>query len=382
MRRALVVAALLLGGCSTPVWYNPLHWVGLSDPPANRPTPLTQISATVTPRAVWTQGVGKAGGFRFRPDIWDGRIYTASADGVVTVLEEGSGRVAARYETKMKLSGGVHVADGRVIVGTLKGDVVALHTSGSTAWATSIGGEVIAPAASSRGTVIVRTSDGRVFALGVEDGRRRWVYQRPTPVLLLRSDSGVLAIGNDVVAGYPNGKLVALDLEDGKVTWEVTVSLPRGATELERIADIAGLPLVEGGRICASAFQGKLGCFEIQSRNMLWSRDLSSPRDLVADAKNIYVVDDNSNVHALDRVSGASLWKQDKLLHRRLASPAVFENRVVVGDVEGFLHVLSVDDGALIGRLATDGSAILSIVKGRDGLVVQTEKGSVLLVRF
>ena len=383
MRLAVAaLAALLAAGCSTPTSYNPLRWMGLMDPPPNQPTPLTEIRATVTPKAVWTTGVGKAGGYRFRPDVFDGRVYTASSDGVVTVLDEGTGRVVSRHETKKKLSGGVRVGSDKIIVGTSKGEVIAIASDGRTAWTTPLAGEVIAPAAVSRDTVVARTSDGRIFGLALEDGRRRWVYQRPSPALLLRTEAGVLAIGNDVVAGYPNGKLIALDLDDGKLTWEVSVSSPRGATELERIADVAGVPLIDGPRVCAAAYQGKVSCFEIQSRNAMWARDLPSSRSLAADAKNIYLVDETSNVHALDKSAGASVWKQDKLLHRRLSSPVVIDGRVVIGDGFGFLHVLSPEDGSLIGRLATDGSAILSLVPTRDGLILQTEKGSVVMVRF
>ncbi|MGE5615388.1 MAG: PQQ-binding-like beta-propeller repeat protein, partial [Bacillota bacterium] len=174
----------------------------------------------------------------------------------------------------------------------------------------------------------------------------------------------------------------ALDLEDGKLVWEVTVATPRGTTDLERIADIGGLPLIDSGRLCAAAFQGKVACYDIQSRSAVWSRDLSSSSALVADAKNVYVVDDSGAVHALDKASGASVWKQDKLLYRRLTSPVVVDGRIVVGDGFGYLHVLSPDDGALIGRLATDGSAIRSLVPVSSGLLVQTEKGAVVMVRF
>src|SRR5438270_459742 len=206
-----------------------------------------------------------------------------------------------------------------------------------------------------------RHAEGRIFGLDAKDGKRKWVFQRQTPALLLRSEAGVIAAGGDVVAGYPNGKLIALDLDDGKLTWEVTVSLPRGSTELERIADVAGLPVIDAGNICAAAFQGKIACFEIQTRNLLWSKDLSSALDLAHDAKNVYVIDDANKVHALDKASGASVWTQDKLAYRRLTAPVVAGSYVIVGDGFGYIHVLSVDNGEIVGRLATDGSAVNTI---------------------
>lgn len=377
---AVALCAGALAGCST---YNPLILLGFQTEPPHQPTPLANIQAEVLPRAVWIAQVGKSGGFTFRPDAAGGRIYAASADGVVSVLEEDTGKVFTKTDTKKKVSGGVEVGEGKVLVGTIKGDVIALDpTTGKQIWTSNVSGEVIAPPAVSKKVVVVRTSDGRIFGLSAEDGKRLWVFLRPTPSLLLRSASGVLVIGGDVLAGYPNGKLLALDIDDGKLTWEVTVSLPRGATELERIADVAGLPVVDGGNVCAAAFQGKVACFEVQSRNLVWSRDLSTARPLARDAKHVYVVDDDGAVHALDKTSGASVWKQDKLLYRKVGAPLLVEGRLLVGDSFGFLHVLSTDTGAIVGRLSTDGSAIQSMIAANGGTVLQTAKGSVALVRF
>ena len=379
--RVLALAAIVaLGGCAS---YNPLVALGIRSEPANKPTPLAPITASVTPKAAWTAPVGKAGGFSFRPDVEGGRVYTAAGDGTVTILEEDTGRVVAKVETRKKLSAGVEMGDGKMFVGTPKGEIIAIDVDGKTVWTTSLAGEVIAPAALSRSVVVARTSDGRIFGLSAIDGKRLWVFQRPTPALLLRTEAGVLAAGGDVVAGYPNGKLIALDIDDGKLTWETTVALPRGATELERIADVAGLPLLDGPVVCASAFQSKTACFDIQSRNPLWTRDISSPAALAADGKAVYLVDGAGNVHALDKKSGASLWKQDKLLYRKLTAPMAMGGHVVVGDGFGFLHVLSPENGALVGRHATDGTPILSLVATAAGaLLVQTAGGQLSLLRL
>jgi len=378
-RALLLAAAATLAGCSS---WNPLVAVGIITEPAHKPTPLAPITATVTPKAAWTAQVGKASGFGFRPEVAGGRIYAASAEGPVVVLEEDTGKVLARADTNKKLSSGVEFADDRIIVGTAKGDVLALDPAGKEAWSTYVQGEVVAPAAVSRKTAVVRTADGRIFGLSTEDGKRRWVFQRPMPSLLLRSEAGILAQGGDVVAGYPNGKLIALDIDDGSLTWEVTVANPRGATDLERIADVAGAPVIDGNNVCAAAFQAKVACFDVASRNQLWSRDLSTAHALAADARYVYVSDDTGAVHALDKATGASVWKQDKLMYRKLTAPLVVNGLVAVGDLEGQLHLLSPEDGAIVGRLATDGSQILAMVPASGGLALQTAKGAVSLVRF
>ena len=376
---AAAAVALALAGCGS---WNPLVAVGLQSEPANKPTALAPIKATVTPRVSWTQSVGKSQGFAFRPAVYERRVYAASADGSISIIDEDSGKLVSRVETKKKLSGGLEAGDGKVIAGTMKGEVVALDTAGKAVWTTSVAGEVIAPASVSRKVAVVRTADGRIFGFNLDDGKRKWVFQRASPSLLLRSEAGVLAIGQDVVAGYPNGKLLALDIDDGKLTWEATVAQPRGATELERIADVAGLPVVDGGNVCAAAFQGKVACFEIATRNMLWSRDLSSSRGLARDERHIYLVDDAGNVHALAKEGGASVWKQDKLAYRKLTAPVVFERQVLVGDYEGYVHVLSPETGEIVGRIATDGSPISWIVPTNGGVLVQTDKGTVAMIRL
>ncbi|HEX7607417.1 MAG TPA: outer membrane protein assembly factor BamB [Usitatibacter sp.] len=380
LRIALIAAAALaLAGCSS---WSPLVALGFKTAPAHVPTPLAPINAQVTPRAIWTAHAGKSQGFTFRPVSQGGQVYAAAGDGTVSVFDEDTGRVVAKFDAKKKLSGGLEVGEAKIIAGTSKGEVIALDMNGKPLWTSPVGGEVIAPPAVGPNVVVVRVTDGRILGLSSTDGKRKWVFQRAMPPLLLRSEAGVLAVGRDVVAGYPNGKLLALDLEDGKLTWEVSVALPRGATELERIADVAGLPVIDGAQVCAGAFQGKVACFEIQSRNMVWSRDVSTSRALARDGKNIYVVDDSSAVQALEKAQGASVWKQDKLLYRRLTAPAILDGRIIVGDYQGYLHVLSPDNGAIIGRLATDGTPVSWIVPIPGALIVQTAGGSVLMVRI
>jgi outer membrane protein assembly factor BamB len=371
--------ALALAGCGS---WSPLVALGIVNEPANKPVALTPIKSSLSPRLAWQQSVGKAQGFVFRPAVFERRVYAAGAEGQMSIVDEDTGRSMVKVDFKKKLSGGIEIGAGKVIAGTLKGEVIASDGAGKVLWTSAVNGEVIAPAAVSRNTVVVRTSDGRIFGLNLEDGKRRWVFQRASPSLLLRSEAGVLAVGQDVVAGYPNGKLIALDIDDGKLTWETTVAQPRGATELERIADVAGLPVIDGGNVCAAAFQAKVACFEIATRNMIWSRDISTARGLARDERNIYLVDDASNVHALAKDTGASLWKQDKLAYRKVTAPLVFDRLVWVGDFEGYIHILAPETGEIVGRIRVDSSAVNSMIAANGGVIVQTANGTVAFVRL
>jgi outer membrane protein assembly factor BamB len=168
---------------------------------------MGEIKPTVTPKAVWTASVGKARDQHFHPAPSAGRVYAAAEDGTVTILEEDTGKLVARLDAKKKLSSGVGVEAATIIVGTIKGDVIALDPSGKVLWTAQVAGEVLAPATVTTSSALVRTSDGRIFAFGLADGKRRWVYQRATPPLLLRGESGVVATATNVVAGYPGGSL-------------------------------------------------------------------------------------------------------------------------------------------------------------------------------
>jgi len=383
-RAATALLALLVGGCAympempkPPKLGNVLpSWMPFSRDEKLRPMPLTPIEQKVVPRVNWQASVGKAGDYRFFPVVEGDKVVTAANDGTITLLDAASGSVSSRIDAGRKLAAGVGFGEGRVVVASDKGEVLAYDTAGKELWKFPLNAEILAPPAVSGGTVVVRTSDSRVVALDAADGKRRWVYQRASPVLTLRSEAGLIATRSEVVAGYPGGKLIALDIADGKLTWEVTLAQPRGATELERISDVGGVPLIEGGRICAAAYQGKIACYEIANSNLVWSREISSAHSIASDSRYFFASDVDGNVVALDRNSGANIWKQDKLLRRKLTAPIVVNGNVVVGDVEGFLHVISPEDGAMVGRLATDGTPVKTIVHNGNGILVQTAGGS------
>ena len=366
-----VVSALLLGACSTVEKLNPFS----SSAPKIQPTELAAIQATAELRSVWQASVGSAGEFTFTPAVVGDSVYAAARDGTVARFD--GGRQIWRVAAGQPVSGGVG-SDGKlVVVGTPKGEVLAFDAAtGRETWKARVSSEVLAAPAVADGLAIVRSGDSRIFGFDAVDGKRRWVYQRSTPTLSLRSNVGVVVAGRHTLAGFPGGKLVAIANNNGAAVWEVTVALPKGATELERVADVTSSPVVSGSTVCAAAFQGRVACFDSNSGNTIWSRDMSSSAGVDMDARYVYVADDKGAVHALDRSSGASVWKQDKLSNRGLSRPLALGDGVAVADYQGVVHLLRREDGAFAARVTTDGSAVRAEpVRFGGGMLVQTANG-------
>ena len=375
MRRFLPVLVLALSGCSG-FSLNPVDWFSSKDT-GPKMAGLPVLSGAIPVRTLWHANIGPARTAVLSPAVAAGSVYAAAQDGSVARLDAGSGRQVWRVNAGRALSGGVGADSSLVVAGTAQGEVIALDAAdGRVRWRARASSEVLAPPAMTGDVVVVRSADSRLFAFDARDGKRRWVYQRSAPTLTVRSPVGIVAARGLIFAGFSGGKLAAIILANGALRWEATVSLPRGTTELERVTDVVGLPWISEREVCAVAYQGRVACFDFTTGNLLWARPLSSTAGLDADPRYLFVSDEKGTVHALDRTGGANVWTQDRLAWRRLTAPLALGREVAVGDAEGFVHLLSRENGSFVGRTATDGGPIGSApVRGDGGFIVQTAKG-------
>src|SRR6185369_15313146 len=372
----LAAAGLLLGGCATVS--EAIDSINPFTSSATKMTALKPIVATAEVRTQWSASAGKAGDFTFAPAVLGNAVFIAGRDGALSKIEDG--KTIWKINAGQPLSAGVGVGGQLVVVATPKGDVLAFSTEdGKPRWQAKESSEVLAAPTVGNEGVAVKSGDNRVFLFDAGDGGRKWVYQRTTPSLSIRSAGAPVFADRFVFVGFPGGKLVALSLQNGAPVWEGAVALPKGATELDRVADIVASPVVEGSQICAVAFQGRVACFDMsQGGAMIWSRDISSAAGLVLDGRYLFVTDEKGAVHALDRLSGSSLWKQDKLVNRRLSGPAVRRGLVAVADAEGIVHFLSREDGSFAARMKTDGTPVRAPVQLLgSSFLVQTAGGNV-----
>ena len=379
---AIVALMLIVSGCASLSSWIPsiplpsIPWFGRG---AKKPGPLPAYDARAAAQIRWQAAIGGKGGAGFAPAILANAVYAAGPDGTIVSVDLATGRQNWRVNAGKPLSAGVGADAGVIVVGTDKGDVLAFDDTGKPRWQVKVSSEVAGSPKIAQGIVVVWSLDGKIYGLSADDGARKWVYQRSTPPLAVRRFPGGSLSRGALFTGTAGGKLLAIDLSSGALGWEGNVATPKGATELERIADVTSLPLVEARQICAVAYQGRLACFDATRGTLIWSRELSSLAGITADNRYLYVTDDKGAIHALDKTTGASVWKQDKLAQRFPSGPAVIGDYLGVIDAEGYLHLLDRNDGALVGRAATDGAPPLSQpVAAADAAVWQSAGGTLI----
>lgn len=370
MRKPLwLLAALVMAGCSG------------QKPNVEPPAPLNPIEAEFTPQEQWTWSSGAEnpeGVLRLQPWLDDDSLVLADAGGDVVAYDAAAREMRWRVDLDRPLTAGVGGGEGLLLVATREGEVIALEAAdGRERWRAQTSSAVYAAPVVYNGRVAVRVGDGRLFMFDSETGERLWVDGRSVPRLSLHGSSRPLMVEGGVIAGFDSGKLVAFAEQDGRVIWETTVAVPRGRSELERMVDVDAAPLLADGALFAVAYQGRLVALDGQRGRIIWARDMSGFKDMQSDGQRLFLTDAEDDLWAIDMRSGAALWKSTDFHARRLTSPELHGDYVVVGDLDGYLHWISKTDGHEVARVRAGSDPLTALKVSGERLYAVNDEGRV-----
>ena len=354
-RILLLTSFALLAGCSTV-----MGWFSDDDFDPREPVELQKINEQVKLKSRWSRGVGDGQGeglYKINPLLVGDSIYVASAEGRVASVDPDSGRVRWKTDLDLALSGGVGHHGKSIFVGASEGLVMRLSAdSGEEIWRTAVSGEVLSAPQGDGRYVIAQTYDGKLMGFDYETGGISWTYTSDVPVLTLRGTGTPMILGDNAIAGFADGKVVAINLRSGNVAWEARVAIPQGRSEIERIVDIDGSMALQGGELYVASYQGRLAAIDTRSGRRLWQRNVSSVSGVGVGFGNVYVADDDGTVSAFLRNGQGVRWQNIDLGFRELSRPTPVNSYVAVVDFEGYLHLLSQVDGEIVGRTKVDSS--------------------------
>ncbi|MDR1075678.1 MAG: outer membrane protein assembly factor BamB [Xanthomonadaceae bacterium] len=379
---AVAALAVALSGCSTVK-----GWFGGKKNEAKKatePAELVDFTPSVTVERLWTANAGDGGkhlGLRQGPVVADGKVFAAAVTDGVRAFDLHTGKLVWQYQqdrkSRMRLSGGPGVGGGLVVVGSLDGDVVALDAeTGTEQWRATVPNEIIVPPLVAQNTVYVRSNDGRVTAFDAVTGNRLWFNAQEMPSLTVRGNASLTQGPGFIFVGNDDGTLAALTMQDGRPLWELPIAMPEGRTELERMVDIDSAPVLEGATIYVSSYGNQTLALDGPSGRPLWQSARGGIGGLGASSASLLLSDNGGSVYALDKINGSATWSQPALARRLPTGPAVQGDYAVVGDFDGYVHWLKLENGEVAARARAGGKPIQAQPVVADGiLIVQNIEG-------
>jgi outer membrane protein assembly factor BamB len=327
-----------------------------------QPAPVPEAVSSVELEEIWDMDVGDGhdGNFLYLEPLYTGnRIFAASSDGEVYAINPDNGDVLWEKDIDREIMAGVGGDRALIYVVTRDAELLALsEEDGEEVWSASLPNEVLSAPRSNNSMVVAQSIDGKVHAFNTADGEKLWQYDSSAPALSLRAAASPLVGANLTLASLPNGRLMALNNADGQPVWQYQVGEPAGRTELERLVDVTGVPLILDSAAMVVGYQGNLALIEIESGREIWSRSASSLHSPMIGSGNIFIAASNGDIIALRGQDRRELWRNEDLAWRQPTQPIVMSDYLLVGDFEGYIHILSLEDGSFQGQLEFDSDGL------------------------
>ena len=372
------VLLLLISGCSTFQ-----EWFGSEEEDATAPVELERIDTKVKLKKQWSSKIGDGQGdgfYKITPTLVDGVLYVASSDGEVAAISAADGDRLWRVELERPLSGGVGYHDRSLYLGGADGSVLQLSADdGVVEWEAAVSGEVLAAPAVSDDWVIVQTYDGKLLGFQSGADEPTWTFTSDVPVLTLRGTSTPILVGGNAIAGFGDGKVIAVDVNSGNVSWESRIGVPQGSSEIDRIVDIDGAMTQQGIELFVASYQGRVVSLDNRTGRKLWQQNVSSVTGTHVGFGNVYVADVDGTLSAFLRTGQGVRWQNIELGYRQLSRPTPVSSYVATVDFDGYLHLLSQVDGQIVGRSKIGGDAARADMIADSGrLIIFADNGQLL----
>ncbi|MDR9469096.1 outer membrane protein assembly factor BamB [Marinospirillum sp.] len=369
----LILALLLVSGCSS------------LPEPQYPPKPLPDHSDTASLQKQWQDHSGygeRWRGYDLQPALDKQLLISGDTQGYLQAFDLEGGflnfnKTLWTQELGVGISGGLTLENNKLFVVTQNGELLALDArTGEQLWQTELSSEALSPTQVQDNLTVVQTADGKLTAFSADTGRQLWSFDSLTPSLTLRGTASPTLTSTQVMAGFANGKLYAVDNASGQANWDTQIAQPQGRTDIERLVDVDGQARIAEGLLIVNSYQGQTQALDPFSGRSRWSQDISSFHSPLIDQGRVFIVDEASRIHALDLASGSSLWKQEALFGRELTEAVMLSGQLVVADYQGYLHLLDPDTGEVTGRQAFDLDGIRSTpVVHQDRLLVHSIRG-------
>ena len=356
-------------------------------PVVNDPVKLVQIAQPISVlQPVFSTDVGSKKASSKDPlDLQVGyansQIVTASRGGDLIGFDNAGQRLWS-VNVGDQITGGVALdaLSQTAIVSTRGGQVIAFDSAtGAKRWQTQLSGSVLTPALISNNRVVLSANDGFLHGLSLQNGQSVWQFATQVPAISVRGSAApTLLDAKTALLATADGRLHAVTIDNGLPQWSRRVGVGAGSSEVERMSDVDGMPIVDKNQLFAISYSGQLLGIDLASRQVLFVNELASLKSLAVNNQQVIATSLDGKVVAYNRSNGEVLWESEELAYRHLTNPVMIGNYIAIGDFDGVVHLFDPASGKIVSRVQTKGALSSLQVQG-SRLLTQSTSGQVAI---
>ena len=373
------ITLFFISSCSTLAF-----WSDDVEEETAEPVKLTKIQNQYPIEVEWKRSFnGKNDLGSFVPSFYSDEMIVADPDGNLVSINPSTGKVNWEIDLKRNLSAGTASGFGKIIVSDTNGFVIAIDSvTKETLWEKSVGGEILTNGVISPTLIIVKNSAGELVALDSLTGEQKWSFRSQLPALTVRGTSEPIIENNIVYSTFDNGRIGAFELDTGYFLWDGPISFVEGTSELENLIDSDSSPVIAQQLIFATNYQGRLTAFDLAQKRPVWNAEASSFHSPVIGNNMLIVIQDDGSILSFSMTNLSPSWSSEEYLRRELSNGSMHDNLMLVGDLEGYIHVINTLTGITVGRRKVSGNPIVRIVSFRNLAYVIDQESNIVAVSF
>ena len=309
----------------------------------------------------------------FEPGFSSQNLFFADSEGTLSSILLKSGE--KEWSTELNfLASGTAAGFGILVVADVDGNVIALdQKDGSQLWSTNVKGEILSKSVIDTQIVVVKSGSGELIGLNRVTGEIEWSYRSKLPPLTVRGSSSPVLSDDKIFVSFDNGRLGVFDINSGFPLWDGAISYASGTSELDNLIDGDSSPVIEGGLVYTTNYQGNLNIFDIAQKRSVWTSETSSFYSPVIMRGLLIVAEANSTIKSFSLSSLEESWLNEDYLNRGLSNPVSYKGSLIIGDFEGYIHIIDPLNGKTIGRKKLSRKPIKSIFTRSNSLYVIDE---------
>lgn len=309
------------------------------------------------------------------------QIVTASRGGELTGFDN-SGQRLWSMNVGDQITGGVALdpLSQTAIISTRNGLVMAFDSAtGAKRWQQQLSGSVLTPALISNNRVVLSANDGFLHGLSLQTGQSVWQFATQVPAISIRGSAApTLLDAKTALLATADGRLHAITVDSGLPQWSRRIGVGVGSSEVERMSDVDGMPIVDNNQLYAISYSGQLLGIDLASRQVMFVNELGSLKSLAVNNTQVIATSLEGKVVAYNRSNGEMLWESEALAYRNLTNPVMIGNFIAVGDLDGVVHLFDPTTGDIVSRVKTKGALTNLQVQG-SRLMTQSASGQVAI---